>query len=297
MGTMLLLCALWGTQQVVIKITARDVGPVMQATLRSALSALFVGAFVLWRGDGAAFRRGTARAGLLVGLLFGGEFLFIAEALRLTSASHVSVFLYTAPVFAALGLHLLLPPERLRPVQWAGIAIAFGGILVTFAGGLLHADLDARTLGGDLLAVMGGLTWGATTVAIRASSLSNAPASQTLLYQLALGFLVQAAYAVVTGQAAQVTMTSLAWASLLLQGLIVSFLSYLAWFWLLRKYLATRLSAFSLLTPVFGVAAGVLLLGDPLDVRFAAGATLVLLGIAVVSGGYLFRANRPSTPA
>lgn len=292
LGTMLLLCALWGVQQVAIKITARDVGPVMQATLRSGMSAICVAVFVVWRRDLGAFRRATWRAGLLAGGLFGIEFLFIAEALRLTSASHVSVFLYTAPVFAALGLHLLLPAERLRPLQWAGIAIAFGGIVVTFAGGLGRATLDARTLAGDLLAVLGGLAWGVTTVTVRASSLSEAPASQTLLYQLAIGFVVQLAYALVTGQAGHVALTVLAWASLLFQAVLVSFVSYLTWFWLLRRYLATRLSVMSLLTPIFGVGAGVLLLRDPVDARFAIGATLVLVGIAVVSGGYLFRTTR-----
>jgi drug/metabolite transporter (DMT)-like permease len=291
-GAMVLLCCLWGVQQVAIKITARDVGPVMQATLRSGLSALCVAAFVLWRRYAASFRRGTWRAGILAGGLFGVEFLFIAEALRLTSASHASVFLYTAPVFAALGLHLLLPLERLRPLQWAGIAIAFCGIAVTFAGGLAATALDSRTLGGDLLAVLGGIAWGATTVTIRASSLSNAPASQTLLYQLAIGFIVQLGYATLTGQAGQVTSTALAWGSLAFQAVVISFLSYLAWFWLLRRYLATRLSVFCLLTPVFGVAAGVLVLGDPVDVWFGFGATLVLLGIAVVSGGYLLQPDR-----
>ncbi len=292
LGTMLLLCALWGVQQVVIKITARDLGPVMQATLRSGLSALCVAGFVLVRRDAASFHRATWRPGLLAGGLFGVEFLLVAEALRLTSASHASVFLYTAPVFAALGLHLLLPAERLRPAQWAGIAIAFSGIVVTFAGGLARTTLDARTLAGDLLAVLGGLAWGATTVTIRASSLSRAPAAQTLLYQLAIGFAVQLAYALVTGAARQGTMTPLAWGSVLFQAVVVSFLSYLTWFWLLRRYLATRLSALSLLTPLFGVAAGVVFLHDPMDVGFAIGATLVLFGIAVVSGGYLLRPRR-----
>jgi drug/metabolite transporter (DMT)-like permease len=270
LGTMLLLCALWGLQQVAIKVTAPDVAPVMQTTLRSGSSALLVAALVVARRRGASFRRGTWGAGLLAGGLFGIEFLLIAEGLRYTSASHMSVFIYTAPVFAALGLHLHVPAERLRPAQWAGVALAFGGVVVTFAGGLGAASLDARTLAGDLLGVLAGFTWGATTVVIRASSLSEAPAAQTLLYQLAIGFVVQLAYAGVTGQAGQVTLTRLALASLLFQGVIVAFASYLTWFWLLRRYLATRLSVVSLLTPVFGVAAGILLLRDPVDPRFAA---------------------------
>ncbi len=289
LGTMLLLCVVWGVQQVAIQITAVDVRPALQTGLRNGISAVLLAALVVWRRDAASFRRGTGRAGLLAGTLFGAEFVCVAEGLRLTSASHISVFLYTAPVFAALGLHLLLPAERLRAVQWLGIAIAFGGIVVAFAGGGGAGAGGARTLLGDALGVLAGAAWGATTVVVRASSLSEAPASQTLLYQLAVGFAVTLAYALGTGQAAGARLTPLACTSLLFQGVLVSFASYLAWFWLLRRYLATRLSVFSLLTPLVGVAAGVIVMHDPLRPQFVAGAVLVLAGITVVSGGALLR--------
>src|SRR3546814_11242674 len=59
----------------------------------------------------------------------------VGEGLRHTTASHMVIFLYTAPMFAALGLHWKLPSERLKPLQWLGIAVAFGGIVVAFSGG------------------------------------------------------------------------------------------------------------------------------------------------------------------
>jgi hypothetical protein len=63
-----------------------------------------------------------------------------------------------------------------------------------------------------------------------------------------------------------------AWISMLFQSVVVAFASYLAWFWLMRRYLASRLSAFSFLTPLFGVAAGVVLMNDVVSPRFAIGA-------------------------
>jgi drug/metabolite transporter (DMT)-like permease len=69
----------------------------------------------------------------------------------------------------------------------------------------------------------------------------------------------------------------------LLQGVVVSFLSYLAWFWLLRRYLASNMAVFSFMTPLFGVTFGVLILDEPLSLNFVAGALLVLLGIVLVS--------------
>jgi drug/metabolite transporter (DMT)-like permease len=69
----------------------------------------------------------------------------------------------------------------------------------------------------------------------------------------------------------------------LFQGLVVSFFSYFTWFWLLRRYLASNLAVFSFMTPMFGIAFGVLILGEPLTLNFVAGAALVLAGITLVS--------------
>jgi drug/metabolite transporter (DMT)-like permease len=225
----------------------------------------------------------TWRAGLLAGALFGLEFMFIAEGLKLTSAAHMSVFLYTAPIFTALGLHFMLPSERLRLLQWLGILLSFAGIALAFAGGVQLDQIDGRTLLGDAFGVLAGLAWGATTVVVRGSRLSEAPATLTLFYQLMVGFVGLLMIALLTGQIGMVTLTPLAIGSVLFQGLVVSFVSYLTWFWLLRKYLASNLAVFSFITPLFGVTFGVLLLGEPLSVNFVLGALMVLAGVVLVS--------------
>ncbi len=279
---MLGLCLIWGVQQVMIKWAAPDIAPVMQAAGRSGISALLVGLLMCWKG-GWSHIGATWRGGLLAGALFGLEFLFISEGLQLTSAAHMSVFLYTAPIFTALGVNWLLPSERLRPLQWLGIGLAFVGIAFAFAGGVSFSNMDSNMLLGDALGVLAGAAWGATTVVVRASRLSEAPVTLTLFYQLIVGFVGLLAIAAVSGQISQVSPTAIAIASVLFQGLVVSFFSYLVWFWLLQRYLASNLAVFSFMTPMFGVTFGVVLLGDPLSFNFVIGAALVLLGITLVS--------------
>jgi drug/metabolite transporter (DMT)-like permease len=288
---MLVLCVCWGFQQIAIKLVAADIAPIMQIGLRSTFAALVL-AVVVWRAEGLrAVRDGTALPGLIVGLLFAGEFLFVAQGLLHTTASHMSVFLYTAPIFAALGLHWLLPEERMQPLQWLGVAVAFGGIAVAF---LVKGDAPLAAAGapnmllGDAMGLAAGLLWGATTVAIRATSLSEAAPSKTLLYQMAVAAVGLLAYAAVTGQHT-IHATQAAILSVAFQSVVVALSSYLAWFWLLRRYLASRLSILSFMTPLFGVSFGVLILDEPLDSGFAVGAVLVLIGITLVSGGEMVR--------
>lgn len=280
---MLLLCAIWGSQQVAIKLAAEDMAPLLQVALRSGIAALLVALLLLWQGGWRSWLASTWLAGALAGTLFALEFFFIALGLHYTTASHMAVFLYTAPIFSALGLHVLLPSERLRRLQWLGIALCFAGVVMAFGVGGNWAELDSRMLLGDLLGLCAGMAWGGTTIVVRSSRLSEAPPALTLFYQLAMAFVLLLGYALLVVDLSQLRWTPMAIGSVLLQGVVVSFISYLTWFWLLRRYLASNLAVFSFMTPLFGVSFGVLVLDEPLSLNFVFGAVLVLAGITLVS--------------
>lgn len=284
-GLMVVLCLIWGLAQVNLKMAAADISPLMQIALRSGVAAVLVILLMFIRRESPSIQDGTWRPGLLVAGLFALEFFLIGEGLRYTSASHMTVLLYTAPIFAALGLHLLMPSERLTRVQWFGIGLAFTGVAIAFLLRPNHTQqkLDAADLlYGDLLALGAGVAWAATTVAVRCSRLAQVSAAQTLLYQLVGAFLLLTAAAFLLEQTA-IQFTPLAWGSLIFQSLVVCFASYLAWFWLLKHYSASQLGVFSFLTPIFGVALGVGLLGEQLELSFMIGAALVVSGIILVS--------------
>ena len=280
---MLMLCLLWGLQQVAVKVAAPFMDPILQIGLRSAIAAILVLLLMLVRKERVATGKGMLRAGIAAGVFFAIEFLCVAVGLHYTSASHMSVFLYTAPIFIVLGLHLFVPGERLGPLQWGGVAAAFAGIVVAFSSGFSTGARDwTLVLLGDVLGLAGGFFWAATTVLIRRSALSEAPPATTLLYQLGTCGVVLIAIALITGKA-EVTLAPILLGSLFLQSVLIAFISFLIWFWMLRRYLASRLSVFSFLTPLFGVAFGVLLLNDPLESRFAIGAVLVMIGVVLVN--------------
>lgn len=295
-GLMMLLCMTWGMQQVSIKMASDDIAAVLQICLRSGIAAVLLGLFMLWRKEQMNITD-TWKPGLLAGFLFSSEFFLVGEGLRYTTASHIAVFLYSAPIFAALGLHIKLPAERLSLLQWAGILLAFSGIAVTFLGRDAGSDLAASDMIiGDLYGLLAGFCWGMTTVLIRCSSLSSTPASQTLMYQLLVCFVLLLAATLISGRT-DVQWTQIAIGSLVFQGIIICFISFLVWFWLLKEYVASQLGVFSFMTPMFGIVFGVLILDESLEQSFISGAVLVMSGIILVSSQSLFKkliANRRS---
>lgn len=280
-AVMLLCTAVWGFQQVAIKLAGHEVPFVLQAAIRSIVAATLLFSWARLRGIRLFARDGTLLPGILAGLLFGGEFVFIYAGLAHTTASRMIVFIYLAPVVAALGLHWFVRGERLVRGQWLGVLLSFSGVVLAFAGGF--SGTHDATFVGDLCGVLGAVLWGATTVLVRATRLGHVSATKTLFYQLVVSALMLPAASLLMGERGIGALTPLALASLAYQGVIVAFASYLAWYWLLTRYLAARLSVFSFLTPLFGVLAGVAVLGDPLTPGFAGAAALVGAGIVLVN--------------
>jgi len=279
---MLLLCMLWGGQQSVVKLIAADMSPVLQTSLRSVIGIVLLCLFMWHQKISFALHRGPWQAGLMVGLMFTIEFWFIGEGLLLTSASHMVVFLYTAPIFTALGLHIFLPEERLSVMQWGGILVSFTGITIAFLGGFINQTIDTDILLGDILSLLAGFTWGLTTVILRCTRLTTIPAAQTTMYQLitaSIGLFIAAMFM----DQLHVHWTPAVITAIIAQGVLISFFALLVWFWLLKYYMASKLATFSFFTPIAGVMFGFWLLNEPLHTYFIFGAAMVIFGVYIVN--------------
>jgi drug/metabolite transporter (DMT)-like permease len=274
---LVICCAFWGFQQILIKFALAEVPPMWQASIRFWGATLLLGLWCRARGVPLFQRDATLKGGLLAGLLFALEFICIYLGLQFTAASRLTVFLYTSPFVVAMLLPRVVPSERLRSIQWLGLLIAFAAVATAFSEGFLSASPLAGQWRGDLLALAGGLFWGLTTLTIRASALATASAEKTLFYQVAAAALVSPLLSLAMGESWGFSYSATAWASIALQTAVGAFVSYLAWMWMLRHYPATQVSSFSFLTPVFALVFGVLLLGEPLTLQLV----LALVGVAV----------------
>jgi drug/metabolite transporter (DMT)-like permease len=277
---MLGLTLSWGMNQVSVKLALPEIPPFTQGTLRSVGAFVIIAIWARFRGVSFTLRDGTLGAGVLIGVLFGIEFLLIFPALLLTTASRATLFIYTAPFFVALGSTLLLG-ERLRGVQWLGLLCSFAGLVVAF--GVPDASGNSRQFLGDIMMVGAGAAWGATTIAIKGTVLRAAPAEKVLAYQLAVSIPMLAAGALLIGERMTAMPSGFALSWLAYQTFWVVSLTYAVWFALVQRYSASRLSAFTFLTPLFGVASGHFVLGEPISWAFGAAVALVIAGLILVN--------------
>jgi len=279
--TLTVLCLIWGYQQVTVKLAMDGISPVMQSGLRSIIAALLL--WIWMRFHSIRILNGDRSwiPGLFAGLLFALEFGLLYWGLHYTNVSRAILFLYTSPFVVALGIHFLLPSERLNALQGIGLAIAFTGIAIIF--GDWQSAGGADTLRGDVLVLLGAVAWGATTLLIRLSALVRIEPSRALFYQLAVSALLLPLFSFALGEPGVVQITPLVAACILFQSVVVAFASYLVWFWLVSRYPVPQLAGFSFLAPFFGVVFGVLFLDDPLTVKLIAGGVLVGSGIYLVS--------------
>jgi drug/metabolite transporter (DMT)-like permease len=278
---LLACCLFWGFQQVLVKATLAEVAPAFQAAIRFAGATVLLLLWCAWRGIRLFSADGSLRAGLLAGSLFAAEFAFLYLGLQYTSASRLTVFLYTSPFWVAALLPIWVKSEKLRPVQWAGLACAFAAVAFALREGFSAGG--ASTWVGDVMALAAGMLWGLTTVVIRASSLSRVSAEKLLLYQIAVSTAALPLVSLALGERWYWDFSAFAATSLVLQTVVGAFASYLAWMWMLGRYPATKISVFVFLTPLFALLFGVLWLNEAATPSLLAALVLVALGIVLVN--------------
>lgn len=284
-GLLLLMCTCLAVGQVAIKVANDGISPLMQAGLRSAGAATLLGLLAAVRGVRLiAFDR-TFWPSLAVSVLFALEFALLYPGLKLTTAAHGVILLYTSPFVVALGAHFLIPGDRLTGPKIAGLLLAFAGVSIVVLGRdvLPTAGNGGPTLVGDLLCLGGALAWGALTLTIRTSSLKTVTPERVTFVQLLLSAPMLIGLSLVLGEPGLTDPTPLHWGAFAFTVVFVGFFVFTATNWLYLRYPASRVMAFLLLTPVLGVIAAHLLLGEALSPSLVAGLALVVAGLWLVN--------------
>lgn len=276
------VCLIWGGNMVSIKFSNLGVPPMVAATLRSATAAACLWGLALFMGRSVWMKGADLRHGIVIGILFGLDFLFLYWGTVFTVASRAIIFLYTHSIWAALGAHFFLKGDRLNTIKTLGLALAFFGVILVF--GVRPVSLPRTYWIGDLMEVLAALFWASTTVYIKwVSGRRPIDHFQTLFSQLffSIPVLLIGWMLLDLGKPLNLSVPVI-WA-LVYQTMVVAFFSYLLWFWMIHRYPVSRLAAFIFLAPLFGVLLGGILQGDPLTAQLGVGLGLVAGGIYLVN--------------
>jgi drug/metabolite transporter (DMT)-like permease len=289
---LLVMCVCLAVGQVAIKVANEGISPLMQAGLRSAGAATLLGLLAMARGVRLfAFDR-TFWPSVLVSALFALEFALLYPGLKLTTAAHAVILLYTTPFVVALGAHWLIPGDKLTTTRIAGLLLAFMGVATVVLGRVTLGGTGSNnpagpTLIGDLMCLGAALAWGGLTLVIRVSALKHEPPERVTFVQLLLSAPILVGMSLIFGEPGLTSPTRLHWVAFAFTVIFVGFFVFTATNWLYLRYPASRVMAFLLLTPVFGVFAAHILLGEQLSPSLLAGLIFVVAGLWLV--------NRPPT--
>ena len=273
------LCMLWGFNAVTIKVSNEGIAPVFCAGVRSVIA---VAALAIWmKVKRVPLFPSNLLDGLVVGVLFGAEFACLYASLLYTTGSSAWILLYSTPFFHALGAHFFLKDDRLTITKSTGLILAFIGVIV-----LLSKNFGAPTwtgLMGDLLAFSAAALWALTTIFIKRRLVGSVSFHHTLFYQTLFSIPILFLISVFLKETPVDHLNSVIVLSVVFQGFVVAFVSYLLWFYLVHEYPVSRLSAFTFLTPVFATISCVIFLHEPLTWKVSLSLILVSLGIYVVN--------------
>lgn len=281
-----LLILMWSLTFTTIKVTLRDISPMLMAGTRCIIGGAVVGLVALALRRSLVFRGNVAAYGALAATNVVGFVGLQTAAVRILPSGLAAILVYLQPILTVFLARALLA-ERLTTTTVAGAGVAFGGIVLIGAGGV-RGHISAP---GIALGVLSALAWSLGTISLKRYAGHIEP-----MWSVAIPFL--AGGVALTAAAPALEQPWVHWTGSFLgafafTAVVGSGLAWLTWFTLLRHGDASTAAANIFLVPVLAVLFGVLLLGEQLTLTAALGAALVVLGVRLVNRPPR-RAERPT---
>lgn len=269
----------WGTTGVATRAALHNgVPPIAMAAIRAALSTIVLFAWFLLRGRTINRDPHNLVTGLVAGVFqLSLPFIFFVLAYQYASAGFIGLLVALIPLGTATVAHYLLPDEPLRVAKVVALAVAFAGVGVL----LISGDSGLATGGRPLLAAL--LTIGAVLSISFASVFTRGRAGtfdtmELTLMQFVIGTgVVGGTMLVVEGMPGRIS--GMGWLLILYLTAAGSLIPTVIYYWLLQRVTSTMASLVGYVTPLIALVAGIVLLGEKLQMGIAAGGALILIGL------------------
>ena len=282
MALMLTTALVWASAFVAIRIAVPETGPIWLAAIRVTLGFLVLLPYAIWRGIALpASRQQWIMIGGMAVLNIVVPFFLIAWAGKSIDAGVLALLMGTGPFLALLGSHFVTDDDRMTLRKLVSVCLGFAGIL-TVVGPSAMAGLGSGSLEAKIAALSASLCYVTAGLLIRKIDM---PPVRLACLALGLGAVALVTIALVTAGMPPSDMSSKTIGALVFLGIFPTGLAYILRFHLIRKIGYTRFSLSINLVPVFGVALGVIVLGEPLSMTLIIALALVISGLIVANGG------------
>jgi drug/metabolite transporter (DMT)-like permease len=280
----------WGSTWLAIKVGLGSISPVFGVAMRFTVAASVLLAILLVRGERLNWGRSNLRVFLVLGFFsFSLPFVLVYWGEQYIGSGLASILFATYPFVVALFSHFFLPGEKLSLFKITGTLLGFAGVVVIF-----WADLSAGTAGfaGMAAVVLSTVLQGFSLVMVKRTG-THIPPIQLTLGGMIVSVAVLWTMAFTLEDPAALHFDAAGVGSILYLGTFGSVLTFVVYYWLLKRVEALFLSLTSLITPILAVVLGAIFLGEVLPPGIYSGAVMVLGGILVANGGDLLaRAER-----
>jgi drug/metabolite transporter (DMT)-like permease len=267
---------------VAIKIGLRGIPPLAAAGIRFSVALPLIALWARLRHVSLKPRAGEMIPLLVVGLIFAAQIAALNWGTRLTLAGRATVILHTYPVFVAFLAHFMVPGDRLTWTRLIGVICAFAGIVVVFWEKLSIGS--GGVISGDLLCLGSALLLGLLTVLIK-RYVQTIDEARLLVWELIIAVPVFFLLHILFDGGSTFVFSPDVVAALLYQGVVVGVFCFLTWFSILKRHSPSRLTVLFFTSPLWGLLASYLLLGEAISIGLVIGAGMVALGIFLVNRG------------
>ncbi len=289
-----LICLIWGTTWLVIKIGLETMPPLFSAGCRFTLASAVLYAYVKMAKIPIPFDARMKKFYVTVAFYsFSVPFALVYWGEQHISSGLTAVLFGIYPFSVALFSYIFLPSEKLNPSKIAGIVLGFLGVFIIFANDIHMNDTKAAW---GMAAVVASAVMQAYSVIVIKKEAHLVSPFVTLLMPTALSSVALLASSLALENLSAVSFTPAAVFSISYLAIIGSIVTFVSYFWLLKHMEAVILALSAFITPIIAVVVGVLLNHESFSSQMAAGAACVLSGIIIANAAELRRVLSNSKP-
>ena len=271
---------LLGLNQVCVKLVNVGMHPVFQVALRSTLAIIPILLYCYFTKKKIIISDGSFIPGVIAGILFAVEFIFLFTALDYSTVTRVSLIFYTMPVWLTLSAHFLIDNDKLSLKKIIGLALAvFGLILAIYEP---SGEYNEKQFFGDLYSLLASFCWAAIAIMLKTTRLNKSIPETQLLYQLIVSGIILLPISFLFNDFIRDMNINLVFI-FLFQVIIIMCLGFIGWLWVMSRYSASSTSSFAFLTPIFGVLFGWLIMDDNINLQIYLSLFLTCMGIYIIN--------------